>query len=72
MDKSSRLSSSLTKENKRRHDPWRHGKAVQNPADVILFNIDSKASSANDGNKILNVFLSVFNEHLGFSANIPT
>ena len=46
-------------------------KAVQNPADVILFNIDSKASSADDGNKILNVFLSVFNEHLGFSANHP-
>lgn len=46
-------------------------KAVQNPADVILFNIDSKASSADDGNKILNVFLSVFNDHLGFSANHP-
>ena len=44
-------------------------KAVHTPADVILFNIDSKASGADDGNKILNVFLSVFNEYLGFSAN---
>ena len=46
-------------------------KAVQTPADVILFNIDSKASGADDGNKILNVFLSVFNDYLGFSANHP-
>ncbi|WP_022954802.1 BREX system P-loop protein BrxC [Leucothrix mucor] len=41
-------------------------KAVSGHADVILFNIDSKASSNDDGNPILNVFLRVFNEHQGF------
>jgi len=46
-------------------------KAVSNTADVILFNIDSKASSNNDGNPILNVFLRVFNEHQGFSGDHP-
>lgn len=46
-------------------------KAVANPADVILFNIDSKASSNDAGNPILNVFLRVFNEHLGFSGDHP-
>jgi hypothetical protein len=46
-------------------------KAVSNPADVILFNIDSKASSNDAGNPILSVFLRVFNEHLGFSGDHP-
>jgi hypothetical protein len=46
-------------------------KAVSRSADVILFNIDSKASASDDGNKILNVFLRVFNEHLGFSGDHP-
>jgi hypothetical protein len=46
-------------------------KAVANTADVILFNIDSKASSNNAGNPILNVFLRVFNEHQGFSGDHP-
>jgi hypothetical protein len=46
-------------------------KAVSNHADVILFNIDSKASSNDDGNPILNVFLRVFNEHQGFSGDHP-
>lgn len=46
-------------------------KAVSRPADVILFNIDSKASASDDGNKILNVFLRVFNEHQGFSGDHP-
>ncbi|VVP01439.1 hypothetical protein PS838_02844 [Pseudomonas fluorescens] len=46
-------------------------KAVANSADVILFNIDSKASSNNAGNPILNVFLRVFNEHQGFSGDHP-
>lgn len=45
-------------------------KAVSSPVDVILFNIESKAS-ANGGNKILNVFLRVFNEHQGFSGDHP-
>lgn len=44
-------------------------KAVSSHADVILFNIDSKASSNDDGNPILNVFLRVFNEHQGFSGD---
>ncbi|UDY19654.1 hypothetical protein NLHDIDDJ_01296 [Acinetobacter baumannii] len=47
------------------------GKAVKHHADVILFNIDSKASSNDDGNPILNVFLRVFNEYQGFSADHP-
>ncbi|MDN6298469.1 MAG: BREX system P-loop protein BrxC [Halomonas sp.] len=46
-------------------------KAVQQPADVILFNIDSKAGSNDDGNPILNVFLRVFNEYQGFSGDHP-
>ncbi len=46
-------------------------KAVSTTTDVILFNIDSKASSNDDGNPILNVFLRVFNEHQGFSGDHP-
>jgi hypothetical protein len=46
-------------------------KAASTPADVILFNIDSKASSNDSGNPILNVFLRVFNEHQGFSGDHP-
>lgn len=46
-------------------------KAVSSSADVILFNIDSKASSNDEGNPILNVFLRVFNEHQGFSGDHP-
>lgn len=46
-------------------------KVVANSADVILFNIDSKASSNDAGNPILNVFLRVFNEHQGFSGDHP-
>lgn len=44
-------------------------KATSVPTDVALFNIDSKADSnaANDSNAILNVFLKVFNEQLGYS-----
>ena len=36
-----------------------------------MFNIDSKASSNDDGNPILDVFLRVFNEHQGFSGDHP-
>jgi len=46
-------------------------RAVSTTTDVILFNIDSKASSNDDGNPILNVFLRVFNEHQGFSGDHP-
>jgi len=46
-------------------------KAANTPADVILFNIDSKASSNDAGNPILSVFLRVFNEHQGFSGDHP-
>ena len=40
--------------------------AVSSETDVILFNIDSKASSSSGRDAILDVFLRVFNEHLGF------
>lgn len=45
--------------------------AAQQPTDVVLFNIDSKAktSSQPDENAIINVFLQVFNEMQGFSSN---
>lgn len=46
-------------------------KAANTPADVILFNIESKAGSNDAGNPILSVFLRVFNEHLGFSSDYP-
>ena len=46
-------------------------KAVSSSADTILFNIDSKASSNDEGNPILSVFLRVFNEHQGFSGDHP-
>ncbi|OHY82734.1 BREX system P-loop protein BrxC [Marinobacter sp. AC-23] len=46
-------------------------KAANTLADVILFNIDSKASSNDAGNPILSVFLRVFNEHQGFSGDHP-
>ncbi|MBE6064446.1 BREX system P-loop protein BrxC [Clostridium cochlearium] len=41
------------------------------PTDVILFNIDSKSetSGKKDKDTILNVFLKVFNEKLGYSTN---
>lgn len=41
------------------------------PTDVILFNIDSKSETSGKKGKdtILNVFLKVFNEKLGFSTN---
>src|SRR5690554_3266532 len=55
-------------------DAWTRAnidKAAAHTADVILFNIDSKASSNDAGNPILNVFLRVFNEHQGFSGDHP-
>ena len=44
-------------------------KATSVPTEVALFNIDSKADSnaANNDNSILDVFLKVFNEQLGYS-----
>lgn len=46
-------------------------KAVNTPTDVVLFNIDSKSDSSGQKTKdsILNVFLKVFNEMLGYSTN---
>ena len=46
-------------------------RAVQGTADVILFNIDAKADSKSDRDAILQVFLRVFNEKLGFCADAP-
>ncbi len=46
-------------------------RAVHGTADVILFNIDAKADSKSDRDAILQVFLRVFNEKLGFAGNAP-
>ncbi|WP_047248551.1 BREX system P-loop protein BrxC [Chromobacterium subtsugae] len=46
-------------------------RAVRHNADVILFNIDAKADSKSDRDVILQVFLRVFNEKLGFSGDAP-
>ncbi len=45
--------------------------AVSTPADVILFNIDSRANSDDGENAILKVFLKVFNERVGYCADFP-
>lgn len=46
-------------------------RAVRHSADVILFNIDAKADSKSDRDVILQVFLRVLNEKLGFSGDAP-
>ncbi len=46
-------------------------RATAGTADVILFNIDSKADSKSDRDVILQVFLRVFNEKLGYSGDAP-
>ena len=46
-------------------------RAVQGSTDVILFNIDAKADSKTDRDAILQVFLRVFNEKLGYSGDAP-
>ena len=46
-------------------------RATRGSADVILFNIDAKADSKSDRDVILQVFLRVFNEKLGFSGEAP-
>lgn len=46
-------------------------RATSGSADVILFNIDSKADSKSDRDVILQVFLRVFNEKLGYSGDAP-
>ncbi|WP_312072065.1 BREX system P-loop protein BrxC [Anaerotignum propionicum] len=48
--------------------------AANTPADVILFNIDSKSGMADTQNNkeaILSVFIKVFNQHLGFYGANP-
>ena len=45
--------------------------AVSKPADVILFNIDSRANTDDGDNAILKVFLKVFNERVGYCADFP-
>ena len=47
--------------------------AANTPADVVLFNIDSKSESNGKQNKdaIVNVFLKVFNEMQGFCGSMP-
>jgi hypothetical protein len=46
-------------------------RAVKGSADVILFNIDAKADSKSDRDVILQVFLRVFNEKLGYAGDAP-
>ena len=46
-------------------------RAVLGTADVILFNIDAKADNKSERDAILQVFLRVFNEKLGFSGDAP-
>src|SRR5205085_784169 len=46
-------------------------RATQGSADVMLFNIDAKADSKSDRDVILQVFLRVFNEKLGYSGDSP-
>ena len=46
-------------------------RAVKGSSDVILFNIDAKADSKSDRDVILQVFLRVFNEKLGYSGDAP-
>ena len=46
-------------------------RAVRGNTDVILFNIDAKADSKDERDVILQVFLRVFNEKLGFSSDAP-
>lgn len=46
-------------------------RAIQGTADVILFNIDAKADSKSDRDAILQVFLRVFNEKMGYTGDSP-
>jgi hypothetical protein len=46
-------------------------RATRGSADVILFNIDAKAEGKSERDVILQVFLRVFNEKLGFSGDSP-
>jgi len=45
--------------------------AVAKEADVILFNIDSRANTDEAENALLKVFLKVFNERVGYCADFP-
>lgn len=45
--------------------------AVSKEADVILFNIDSRANTDEAENALLKVFLKVFNERVGYCADFP-
>ena len=47
-------------------------RAVNSQAEVILFNIDSRADNTEGRDAILRVFLKVFNEKLGYSPDHPT
>ncbi|MBD5804526.1 hypothetical protein AZOA_39690 [Azoarcus sp. Aa7] len=46
-------------------------RAIRGSSDVILFNIDAKADSKDERDVILQVFLRVFNEKLGYSGDAP-
>lgn len=46
-------------------------RAVENPAEVILFNIDSKSDDSKSRDAILKVFMQVLNEAQGYSSSSP-
>lgn len=46
-------------------------RAAKGSSDVILFNIDAKAEGKSDRDVILQVFLRVFNEKIGYSGDAP-
>lgn len=46
-------------------------RAIQKENNVILFNIDSRADTDDKEDAILKVFLKVFNEYMGYSADHP-
>jgi hypothetical protein len=46
-------------------------RAVDNPAEVLLFNIDSKSGDSTSRDAILQVFMQVLNEHQGYCAGYP-
>lgn len=76
-DSESRRPIDFFKEDKKIEDPHviaNMGRATSVSTDVILFNIDSKASHDsldNQKDDILNVFVKVFNEYRGFCVGSP-
>jgi len=45
-------------------------RSVESPKDVILFNIDSKAQKSDSQDRLVELFMRVFNEHRGYSGQL--